>query len=259
MCNTNKQGRISCLIVSNEQLSTDVFEMIIKCPSIVDEAKAGQFVNLYCRHQGRLLPRPISICEMDLDKGNLHLVYAKLGQGTEEFTGYKSGESIEVMGPFGNGFDTSYKGDDVILVGGGVGTPPMVALAKSLSGKKVIVVGFRTEPYLVERLAKYGEVHVTTDDGSVGYKGHVVALMEEKDLVGRIYACGPTPMLKGLQTYAKEKGLTASLSLEERMGCGFGGCVGCVTKIKADTEAGYQYKKVCKDGPVFDAQEVLFE
>jgi len=258
MCKTNKQGRVSCEIISNKKLATDVFEMIVVCPVIANEAKAGQFVNLYCHHQGRLLPRPISICEIDRVKGRLHLVYAILGDGTAEFSTYQAEDKIDVMGPFGNGFDSSYEGDDQLIVGGGVGTPPMVELAKTLKGKKTIVVGFRTEPYLVDRLSQYGDVHVATDDGSVGYKGHVVGLMEEKGLVGRLYACGPTPMLKGLQSYALDHGLSASLSLEERMGCGFGGCVGCVTKIKAETQAGFVYKKVCKDGPVFDAKEVLF-
>lgn len=257
MCNSNKRGRISSRIVSNDSIATDVYEMIVECPEIVAQAAAGQFVNLYCHHQGRLLPRPISICEIDYDNGTLHLVYAILGNGTAEFSTYKQGEVIDVMGPFGNGFDTSYE-DDVVIVGGGVGTPPMVELAKTLKGNKTIVVGFRTEPYLVERLEKYGRVHVATDDGSVGFKGHVVALMTAQGIEGRIYACGPTPMLKGLKAYAKEKGLKASLSLEERMGCGFGGCVGCVTKIVADSELGFTYKKVCKDGPVFLAEEVLF-
>lgn len=258
MCNTNKRGRISSEILSNRSIAKDVFEMVVECPEIVAAAKPGQFINLYCHHQGRLLPRPISICEIDRDLGRLHLVYAILGNGTAEFSTYKAKESIDLMGPFGNGFDTTYIGDDHLIVGGGVGTPPMVELAKTLKGKKTIVVGFRTEPYLVERLSQYGNVYVATDDGSVGHKGHVVGLMEEKGLVGRIYACGPSPMLKGLQAYAEERGLRASLSLEERMGCGFGGCVGCVTKIKATTEAGFTYKKVCKDGPVFDAEEVVF-
>jgi len=258
MCGSNKRGRISSKIISNDSIATGVYEMIVECPDIVAEAKAGQFVNLYCHHQGRLLPRPISICEIHRDLDRLHLIYAILGDGTDEFARYRTGENIDVMGPFGNGFDEDYQGDDVLIVSGGVGTPPMVELAKSLKGDKTIVVGFRTEPYLVERLKAYGKVYVATDDGSVGFHGNVVELMEAEGLKGRIYACGPTPMLKGLQKYADDNRLEASLSLEERMGCGFGGCVGCVTAVKADTEAGYAYKKVCKDGPVFDAQEVIF-
>ena len=120
MCNSNKSGRISSEIISNDPIATDVYEMIVECPEIVAQALAGQFVNLYCHHQGRLLPRPISICELDHANGRLHLIYAVLGNGTAEFSTYKQGEVIDVMGPFGNGFDTSYEGD-VVIVGGGVG------------------------------------------------------------------------------------------------------------------------------------------
>lgn len=258
MCQTLKRTKIASRIISNNNLVDNIYEMIVECPEIVAETRPGQFVNMYCRHQGRLLPRPISVCEMDKKNGRLHLVYAILGDGTREFSTFKENETIELMGPFGNGFDLSYEGDDQLIIGGGVGTPPMVELAKQLKGKKTIIVGFRTNPYLIERLEKYGDVYVATDDGSVGFKGHVVALMEEKGLRGHIYACGPTPMLKGLQAYVKANGLVAHFSLEERMGCGFGGCVGCVTKIKAATEVGYTYKKVCKDGPIFSAEEVMF-
>jgi dihydroorotate dehydrogenase electron transfer subunit len=258
MCQTTNKGRITCKIIKNEVIIDQVYEMIIEARDIAEEAKAGQFVNLYCHHLGRLLPRPISICEIDLEKGRLHLVYAVLGDGTAEFATYKQGDKIDVMGSFGNGFELGDESDHHLIIGGGVGTPPMVELAKQLKGQKTIVVGFRTNPYLVERLEAYGDVFVTTDDGSVGYKGHVVALLESKGLKGKIYACGPTPMLKGLQAYAQTYELEAQLSLEERMGCGFGGCVGCVVKIVADTEVGYRYKKLCKDGPVFDSKDVLF-
>jgi len=258
MCQTTYKSRVSSKIISNRSIATDVFEMILECPTVVAEAKAGQFVNLYCHHQGRLLPRPISICELDRENGRVHLVYAILGEGTAEFSAYKAGETLDVMGPFGNGFDTNSISDEHLIVAGGVGTPPMVELCKQLKGKKTIIVGFRDQPYLLDRFEKYGDVHVATDNGSVGFRGNVVELMEQEGCKGLIYACGPTPMLKGIQAYAATYGLEASLSLEERMGCGFGGCVGCVTKIAADTKAGYTYKKVCKDGPVFNAKEVLF-
>lgn len=258
MCQTGEKGRVACKIISNEPIAKQVYEMKVRCPEIVRRTKPGQFVNLYCHHKGRLLPRPISVCEIDNKRGQLYLVYAILGAGTDEFAGYKAGECIDVMGPFGNGFTLDTIADEYLIVGGGVGTPPMVELCKQLGGKKTIVTGFRDNPYLVDRLQKYGDVHVTTDDGSVGFKGHVVQCMEQKELRGKIYACGPTPMLKGIQAFANTYNLEASLSLEERMGCGFGACVGCVVKIIDDTKAGYTYKKVCKDGPVFDAKEVLF-
>lgn len=256
MCQKSKY-QLWANIIEHTKLVAGVYEMVIECPTIAKITKAGQFINLYSSHQDMLLPRPISVCEVDKILGRLHLVYRVLGKGTEEFSNYKVGEKIKIMGPLGNGFDVEYEGEQLII-GGGVGTPPMVELAKSLKGKKTIVLGFRTDPFLVKRLEKYGEVYVATDDGSVGFKGNVIELISEKNLKGRIYACGPTPMLKGVQIYAKENNLEAYLSLEERMGCGFGSCVGCATKIKNKIGTGFTYKKVCKDGPVFSSEEVIF-
>lgn len=258
MCQTTITSRETCTIVSNEAIASNVFEMIIHWPKGAAKAAPGQFANLYCHHQGRLLPRPISICEIDVPKGNMHFVYAILAAGTKEFTSFKAGELIEVMGPFGHGFSLD-EADHHLLIGGGVGTPPMVELAKQLKGEKTIVVGFRTEGYLIDRLEKYGKVYVATDDGSVGTHGTVMDVIREKKLSGKIQACGPTPMLKAIQAFGIEADLPMELSLEERMGCGFGGCVGCVTRIKADTKEGFVYKKVCKDGPVFEGKEVLFQ
>lgn len=259
MSQTRYKSKLMCKILKNDLIVDQVYEMVISCHDIAVEAKAGQFVNLYCRHKGRLLPRPISICEINKEEGTLHLVYAILGAGTKEFSDYRVGESIELMGPFGNGFTVEEGVRNHLIIGGGVGVPPLVELAKRLQGKKTMVVGFRTNPYLIERLKKYGKVYITTDDGNIGFKGNVVQLMEAEKLIGNIYACGPTPMLKGIQSYAKKYDIKAQLSLEERMGCGFGSCVGCVTKVTADTELGYTYKKVCKDGPVFSAKEVIFQ
>lgn len=258
MCQTFKRARVRCEILRNQSLAPKVYEMILNCPEVAAEAAPGQFVNLYCHHQGRLLPRPISICEIDKAEGRLHLVYAILGKGTAEISNYPQGERIDLMGPLGNGFALTDQPKDLLIVGGGVGTPPMVELCKQLNGNKTIVTGFRDNPYLVDRFERYGKTFVTTDDGSVGFKGNVIELMEREGLKGTIYACGPTPMLRGVQAYAAKNNLTAYLSLEERMSCGFGACVGCVAKIKADNEAGFHYKKVCKDGPVFTAEEVVF-
>ena len=254
---------VACLrepypIVSNEKLAYNVFELVVSCPGIASEARPGQFVNLYCRHEGRLLPRPISICEVGREQGQLHLVYAIMGEGTREMTGFTSGETVEVMGPFGNGFDISHQGDDHLIVAGGVGTPPMLELCKHLDGKKTIVLGFRSQSFLVDRFKRYGDVYVATDDGAEGFKGNVVELLKEHGLLGNIYGCGPTPMLKSLQQFAADNNLEAQLSLEARMGCGVGCCVGCVTRVVSDSDVGYAYKKVCKEGPVFNAQEVIF-
>lgn len=259
MCVETKKARESCKIIKHNEIAAGIFEMVVATTDIPKEAKAGQFVNIYCKSDARLLPRPISICEVDTKEHWLKLVYAVVGNGTKEISKLKVGEEIDVLGPLGNGYSIKEDSKVSLLVGGGVGTPPLVELAKQIKGKKMIYLGFRTEPYLVEELKKYGDVYVATDDGSVGHKGNVIELMNKTRATGDvIYSCGPSPMLSAVKDWANEKGIEAWLSLEERMGCGFGACVGCVFKIKADNENGFTYKKVCKDGPVFDAKEVLF-
>lgn len=259
MCNDNLFGREKCKIIKHVEIVEGVYELVIESKDIAKTTIPGQFVNLYCDSNSMLLPRPISICEVDADAGWVKLIYAVVGDGTKLISRMSVGQTIDVLGPLGNGYTLGNE-QEVLIVGGGVGTPPLVELAKRLPGKKHIYLGFRTAPYLVEELSKYGTVHVATDDGSVGYQGTVIELMNKENAQGAcVYACGPKPMLKALQSWVMEKGIPAQLSLEERMGCGFGACVGCVCKIKVQNETGYTYKKVCKDGPVFSASEVMFE
>lgn len=256
MCQTEKKHKYIGNVVSNIPIATDVYKMVIHIPEIVNCAKVGQFVNIYCKDQSLLLPRPISISEIVVETGELVLVYAVVGKGTKEFADYAAGDTISLLGPLGNGFNI--QPGLAIIVGGGVGTPPMVELAKQHTGEKIIVVGFRTEPYLIEELSRFGQVHIATDDGSVGTKGTVMNILNQMAVSeGTLYACGPLPMLKALQSFVETKGIKGQLSLEERMGCGIGGCVGCVCKIKK--AEGFIYKKVCVDGPVFNAEEVLFQ
>lgn len=259
MCGTHSLGRSYCSVIENKEIEKDIYQMVVQNPRIATEAKPGQFVNLYCQSDARLLPRPISICEVDAKEGWVKLIYASIGTGTKSFVSIREGEEIELLGPLGNGYSL-IDSADFILVGGGVGTPPLLELAKKLPGRKTIYLGFRNSPYLIEELEKYGAVYIATDDGSVGYHGNIVELMKTHDIQAKVlYACGPKPMLNAIQKYAAKREIQAQLSLEERMGCGFGACVGCVCKIKVQNETGYTYKKVCKDGPVFDAREVIFE
>jgi len=256
MCEEKKQGRVKCQVIYNKKIAEDIYELVFSNNKMATEAKPGQFVNVYCNGE-MLLPRPISICEADEDKGTIKLVYAIAGAGTKLFSKIQDGDFVEVLGPLGNGY-TLADADSSILVGGGVGTPPLLELAKRIKGKKTIYLGFRSEAYLVEEFKAYGEVYVATDDGSYGHHGNVVELMEKNIAKAeQIYSCGPNPMLKAVQKFASDNDIELQISLEERMGCGFGACVGCVCKIKADNEAGYTYKKVCKDGPVFPGSEVL--
>lgn len=243
-------------IVQAEQINQDIFSMWIKDGEIANLAVPGQFISVYCNDGSRLLPRPISICEINKTEGTLRFVYRVVGAGTEEMSRLKKGDLIEVMGPLGNGFHL--EGKKVILIGGGIGIPPMLELAKQLKCEKQIVLGYRDELFLQNEFEDHGTVYLSTEDGSAGVKGNVIDAVVQNNLeADMIFACGPTPMLKGVKDYAMKHGIQAQLSLEERMACGIGACLACVCKSKErDHHTNVNNKRVCKDGPVFYAQEV---
>lgn len=249
-------GKKNAVITDNRMLAEDIYSMWLEEKEIAYDAKPGQFVSLYCKDGSRLLPRPISICEIDREKGAIRLVYRIAGKGTKEFAMMKVQDTIEVMGPIGNGF--TLEGKKALLIGGGIGIPPMLELAKQLNCEKQIVLGYRDIPFLDQEFLPYGNVYISTEDGSSGTKGNVLDAIREHQLEADIiFACGPTPMLRGIQSYALEKGIKAQLSLEERMACGIGACLGCVCKTKeTDHHSNVKNKRICKDGPVFYAQEV---
>lgn len=252
----SKKYKVQAIILKNEKIALEVYSMWIEAETIAKEVVPGQFLSLFCKNKSRLLPRPISVCEVSKDKKSIRLVYKILGKGTEEFSFYKAGEEIEVMGPLGNGFELLNK--KALIIGGGVGIPPMLELAKNLDCEKKIVLGYRDELFLDKDLEKYGEVFVSTEDGSYGTKGNVLDAIKEHGLSAEvIYACGPTPMLRALKEYALEHKITAQLSLEERMACGIGACLACTCKTKGkDHHTNVNNKRICKDGPVFFAEEV---
>lgn len=243
-------------VLSQEALTKDVFSMWIQTANISAEAVPGQFISLYTKDAGKLLPRPISLCEVDKENGKIRIVYRVVGGGTEEFSKYVAGDSVEIMGPFGNGFPLKNK--KAFLIGGGIGIPPMLELAKQLTGEKQMILGYRDACFLNEEFEPYGKVYVATEDGSLGTKGNVLdAIKENKLEADVIFACGPTPMLRAIQAYALEKGIECYLSLEERMACGIGACLACVCKSKeVDHHTHVKNKRICKDGPVFLAEEV---
>ncbi|MDF2941730.1 MAG: hypothetical protein K0S01_588 [Herbinix sp.] len=244
------------IIIENIKIAEDIYSMWMKAADIATLAKPGQFVSLYCNDGSRLLPRPISICEIDREQGRVRLVYRIAGKGTKEFSLLNAGDSVEAMGPFGNGF--TLEGKKALLIGGGIGIPPMLELAKQLNCEKQIVLGFRDITFLEKEFEPYGKVYVSTEDGSKGTKGNVIDAMKVNDLEADIiFACGPTPMLRGVKAYALDQGIIAQLSMEERMACGVGACLGCVCKTKEiDHHSNVKNKRVCKDGPVFYANEV---
>lgn len=250
-------GKIcTAVITQTDRLSEGVYSMWIFNKEMAEQSVAGQFISLYCNQGSRLLPRPISICEINREEGTLRLVYRVVGKGTEEFSRMKVNDSITVMGPLGNGFKP--EGKKALIIGGGIGIPPMLELAKTLDCEKHIVLGYRDETFLDKELAAYGKVYISTEDGSVGIKGNVIDAIEENGIEADIiYACGPTPMLRGVKEYALKKGIVAQLSLEERMACGIGACLACVCKTKEkDHHSNVNNKRICKDGPVFYATEV---
>lgn len=255
----SEKAKESCRIVSQEEIASQVYSMWLQTDKIARMARPGQFVSLYSRDKSRLLPRPISICEVDKENGRLRLVYRVVGTGTQEFSRLHAGVSLEVMGPLGNGFPLeAAEGKKVFLMGGGIGIPPMLETAKQLNAQKQIIVGYKDELFLTEDLKAAGDVYVATEDGSAGTKGNVMDVIKEKDLKADvIFACGPTPMLRAIKAYAEENHILCYLSMEEKMACGIGACLACVCKSKeVDSHSHVHNKRICKEGPVFLSTEV---
>lgn len=248
----------TAIIIRQEEIADGIYSMWLRTDEIAANAKAGQFISVYCNEGSRLLPRPISICEIDKTDGAVRLVYRVAGKGTAEFSAMRTGMQLKVVGPLGNGFPVKSK--KAFLIGGGIGIPPMLELAKSLDCEKQIVLGFRDELFLMEEFQKQGKLYVATEDGSAGTEGNVLDAIRENGLTGDIiYACGPAPMLRALKEYAAKNKIECWISMEERMACGIGACLACVCKSQnKDAHTNVKNKRVCKEGPVFRAEEVDF-
>ncbi|MBO6114248.1 MAG: dihydroorotate dehydrogenase electron transfer subunit [Lachnospiraceae bacterium] len=250
--------KMTAKVIRQDEIAYEVYSLLLSAKDIADMAKPGQFVNLYSADKSRLLPRPISICEIDKNAGTIRLVYRVVGDGTREFSTLTSDHTIEVLGPLGNGF--TQEGNKAIIIGGGIGIPPMLELAKELDCEKSIVLGFRDEEFLSEEFEPYGKVYKSSDAGNIGVKGTVMDAIKEYGISGDIiYACGPVPMLRAISDYALSNGIKAQISMEEKMACGIGACLACVCKSKdIDAHSKVNNKRVCKEGPVFYAGEVEF-
>ena len=249
-CKMSKK-QVMAEIIRHTSLSDGIFDMTLKAEEIAKEAKAGQFISVYLNNKSKILPRPISICGIDKEAGTLRIVYRTVGDGTKELSDYKEGEMVKILGPLGNGF--TQKDKKAILIGGGIGIPPMLELMKQLDCDKTAVLGYRdSDMFLKDEFEAVGDVVISTEDGSFGTKGNVIDAIKEQGVEGSIiYACGPTPMLRGIKAYAEEMGIEAQISMEERMACGVKACVGCSIK----TAEGM--KKVCHDGPVFNSKIII--
>ena len=236
-------------IKSNKKLTESIFQMVLIGDTSSITAP-GQFINI--KLDGFYLRRPISIC--DYDDSTITIIYKVVGEGTEVMSKMNSGEKLDVLCGLGNGFDTSKSLDKPVLIGGGVGVPPMYNLCKKLIAerKKVtVILGFNKEEevFYEDEFKKLGaDVKVTTVDGSYGIKGFVTDALKDTEY-DYFYTCGPMPMFKAVEATAITSG---QYSFEERMGCGFGACMGCSCKTK------YGNKRICKDGPVLEREEIIW-
>lgn len=240
--------KVVLTISENNRIAKDVYRMILSGDT-KEIKRPGGFINI--KLDGFYLRRPISVC--DYDEKSVTIIYKKVGKGTDKMSLMKKGETLDVLTGLGNGFDTEKSGDKPLLVGGGVGVPPLYRLAKELvsKGKKVsVILGFNSSEdvfYKEEFEALGAKVYLTTADGSAGQKGFVTDAMETE--YSYIYTCGPEPMLKAVYNKSKTGG---QFSFEERMGCGFGACMGCSCKTK------YGNKRICKDGPILEKEEIIW-
>lgn len=280
-------------VLDSRKLAQDIWslELAYAPEDIPEQVRPGQFAGLYPPDGDLLLMRPISICRWDKERGTLRFVYRAAGRGTRSFTSLKQGDRLDMLGILGNGYDLELlRGKRVLLLGGGIGVPPMLELAAALSagisrtGKNgedalsqvsgvpaaaektagaapgvTAVLGYRNnELFLMGEMKQFASVYVATEDGSAGTKGNVLDAVRENGIEADVIcACGPLPMLRAISRFAAEKGIPAFLSLEERMACGVGVCLGCVTKTKkTDSHSKVNNARVCVEGPVFSADEV---
>lgn len=246
-------------IIEKKTLAKSVYSFTIDAPELADEAQPGQFANIAA--PGFTLRRPISICGIDKENGTLRFVFEVRGKGTEEIASLTEGESLDVLGPLGNGFRIP-DGKKVVVVGGGIGVPPLLGVSKVSQELCTAVLGFRdySKIILTDEFKENGsETIICTDDGSVGQKGLVtfpLADILEKGETAAVLACGPEPMLKAVVKMCELYKVPCQVSLEQRMGCGVGACVVCSCMTVRNGQE--FYSRVCKDGPVFNAEEVKF-
>ena len=263
----SKKMKKEAKVLSQGMLAEGIYDMWLETP-MAGDVKPGQFVGVYPVNKATLLPRPISICEVDTERSAIRLVYRVVGSGTAEFALYQPGDYIMILGPLGNGFPLEKAaGKRAVVMGGGIGVPPLLETAKwlsKISGDQAptavsAVMGYRdSETFLSADFTLFSNMYIATEDGSIGTKGNVLnALREEKVPCDVIFACGPMPMLKAIKTYAEENGIEAYISLEERMACGVGACLGCICKTKnVDDHSLVKNARICTDGPVFDARDL---
>ncbi|WP_261132724.1 dihydroorotate dehydrogenase electron transfer subunit [Bacillus sp. Marseille-Q3570] len=244
-------------VIQQERIADKIYELTFEGEMVAEMVEPGQFLHIRVGEQFMpLLRRPISICDVDLDRKHCTILYRAEGEGTQLLTKKRQGDQLDVLGPLGNGFplDTVQEGETALLIGGGIGVPPLYYLSKNLVARNVRVIhvlGFASnkDAFYVDEFEQLGKTAVTTIDGTLGYQGFVTDYIKQaQPSYDVLYSCGPTPMLKAVEEQMNPQ--RAYFSLEERMGCGIGACFACVCNVK-DDPTGHAYRKVCSDGPVF--------
>jgi dihydroorotate dehydrogenase electron transfer subunit len=262
--------RVIRRIISQEEICLNHFKMAIDAPKIVQQAKPGQFLHLKgaanLKSVDPLLRRPISINQIDHDKGEITIIYRAMGRGTKLLAQLKSEDRLDIMGPLGTGFSIPKDAQKILVVGGGMGIAPLLPLVEelvALDKEVIILLGAENKEQLLN-LVDYQqlgvELKVATVDGSYGQQGFVTLFLAQIiDDIDYLYTCGPEPMIKAIQSWAIKREIQGEVSLEERMGCGTGACLSCVCKVKVGTKADWEYKKSCSEGPIFSLTEVVFD
>ncbi len=258
---TTRPVQADCEVSAIQKLADRLYTLEINAPELAVRACPGQFVHIACG-EGNFLRRPISIC--DVAGGSLRLVFQAKGQGTQWLSTRAPGDTLDVLGTLGNGFRLSGIGARPVFVGGGIGVPPLLLAmkaAKAQGAEPAAILGFRSKSMVIleEEFRALGTVEIATDDGSYGTHGFVTNLFKQRcQGFTAVCACGPKDMLRAVAACAGEAGLPCQVSMEERMGCGIGACLVCACALK-DENGGTYYGHVCKNGPVFDAKDVVWE
>lgn len=246
-----------CSVLKKEEIAPGFFDLTVSCPEAARAARPGQFAQFLV--PGKTLRRPLSVCEIDGENGTLRFVFQVRGEGTERLSRLVPGGEVNLLAPLGKGFDLGDTSRRALLVGGGIGLPPLLEAAKPFGERAVLAAGFRSRDAVIlkDDFESIGcKTRIATNDGSYGYDGLVVDLIEDLAF-DVVFACGPKPMLRAVAGIAARRGVPCFVSMEERMACGIGACLGCAVKLRG--ENGPYYGHVCKDGPVFNARDIVWE
>ncbi len=245
-----------CRILRKKEIAPAIFDLTVEAGQMAEAARPGQFAQFFV--PGRTLRRPISICGIDRRAGTLRFVFQVRGEGTALLARARPGQALNLLAPLGSGFRLGDTGRRALFLGGGVGLPPLLAAAESFGRNAVVAAGFRTRGSIVlrEDFERLGcRVLIATDDGSFGHRGPVTDLAAGLEF-DAVFACGPRPMLRAAAKLARARGVPCQVSMEERMACGIGACLGCAVRLRGKN--GETYGMVCRDGPVFDASAVVW-